>query len=83
MKFVNLFHLPLQKFHLFTGLHGTGLIGLAGVMSDDLCCDLGKGPRMIHTGIGPFMLANTKSGLVVVYHLPEWKLSDYLESKSS
>ena len=80
---MNLFHLALQKFPLFTGLHGIGLIGLAGVMSDGLCCELGNGPRMVHIGKSPFMLTNAKSGLVVVFHLPEWKLSSCLGSKSS
>ena len=29
------------------------------------------------------MLANAKSGLVIVFHLPEWKLSCGLGSKSN
>ena len=51
-----------------------GLIGLTGDMSDGLCYDLGNRFRIKRSGAGP-MLAKARSGLVVEFHLPEWKLS--------
>ena len=51
-----------------------GLIRLTGEMSDGPCCDLGNGFRTNRSGEG-LMLAKAKSGLVVEFHLPEWKLS--------
>ena len=47
---VNWFQLALLKLHLLTGLVGIGLMGLTGMMTDDLCWDLGKWSRMMWWG---------------------------------
>ena len=80
---VNRFHLALRKFHPFTGLVDRGLMGFAGIINDGLCCDFGKGSRMMRCGEGPFRFAKARSGFVVVFPLPERKLSSCLESNRS
>ena len=72
--------LALRKFHLFTGLEGIDVIGLSEMISESLCCDLGKWSRMMREGAGPSKLMNARSGLDVVFQRPEWKLSGCLGS---
>ena len=73
-KCVNLGQLDFRKFHLFTALLGMSLIGFTGEMNDGQCRDLENGFRINRLSKGP-MLAKARSGLVVKFHLPEWKLS--------
>ena len=72
-KCVNLSQACFRKLHLFTALLGIGLIGLTGEISDSLCCDSRKGFRSNRSGKGQ-ILAKATSGLVVEFHLLEWKL---------
>ena len=55
--------LTLRKFHLFSGLEGIDEIGLSKMISEGLCCDLGKWSRMMWEEAGPSKLINARSGL--------------------
>ena len=72
--------LALRKFHLFTGLEEIGSTGLTGMINEGLCCDLGNGSRTVRCGDGPSKFTKARSGLEVVFHRQEWKLSGSLES---
>ena len=73
-KCINLGQLAFRKFQLFTALLDMGLIGPTGQMSDGLCCDL-RNVYMSNRSGAKLMLAKARCGLVVEFHLPEWKLS--------
>ena len=76
-------HLALRKFHLFSGLVLIGSIGLSGIISDGLCCDLGKAVRIVRLSRAPLRFAKARSGFDEVFHLPKWKLPGSLGSSRS
>ena len=53
---------------------GIGSSGLYEVVNEDLCRDLGKGSKTMRCGKVVVKLAKAKSGLEVVFHLPDLKL---------
>ena len=55
----------IPSFYLFGMFGGTGSIGLSGMISNGLWCDLGKGSRMIRWGEGPRRFAKAGSGFEV------------------
>ena len=79
---VNWFHLALQKFHLLEFLVGTGLMGSSGWSKEGQCWDQGKESRTVRCSEGPAKFTKARSGLEVVPHLPEQKLSGCLQTKS-
>ena len=71
----------LRKFHLFSGMVCVDWTGFVGEMSDGRCCEHGKGSSTIRLGREPTRLTKARSGLVVVSHHGDRKLSGCLGSK--
>ena len=71
----------LQKFHLFSGIVCVGWTGFIGEMSNGRGCEHGKGSSTSRQGKGPFRLTKVRSGLVVVPHRGDRKLSGCLGLK--
>ena len=71
----------LPKFHLFSEIVYVGWTGFVGGMSDGQCCEDRKGSSTSRQGKGPSKLTKARSGLVVVPHHGDRKLSSCLESK--
>ena len=59
-----------------------GTIGFIGEMKAGRCCERGNGSNTILLGRGPSRLTQTRSGLVIVPHRADQKLSGCLGSKT-
>ena len=72
----------LRKFHRFSGIVCVDTIGFIGEMKVGRCCERGNGSNTILLGRGPSRLTKARSGLVVVPHRADRKLSGSLGSKT-
>ena len=77
VSLLNLSQSAFRKFHLLTGLQGVGVTNGEYVMSDGLCCDLGNfsSTRRVGSCCASVELTKARSGLVLVFHRPDQKLS--------
>ena len=71
----------LQKFHLFSGIVCVDWTGFIGEMNDGRWYERRKGFSTSRQGKGPSRLTKARSGLVVVSHRGDPKLSSCLGSK--